>query len=177
MFAPECYRAEPVEALRQDVIFVGSYGYHKEWPYRQQLLNWLAATYGSRFTHYDHASHMRGHRLNQLYASAKIVVGDSCCLGFTGRDYWSDRVPETLGRGGVLIHPWIKGLDDDYQDSVHLRLYAYGDFAGLKDRIDELLHDADRERIRLAGHAHVKAHHTYTHRVQQMLDIIQREAQ
>jgi len=172
VFAPECYLAEPVPELVQDVIFVGSYGYHPEWPYRRELIDWLKTTYRSRFTHYDHASGMRGHRLNQLYASAKVVVGDSCCPGFTQTHYTSDRYFETPGRGGFLIAPRIVGIDH-LVDLAHVVLYSFGDFGQLKRMIDYFLkNDAERERIRLAGHEWVKAHHTYTHRVSEMLTII-----
>ena len=47
--------------------------------------------------------------INNLYASARVMVGDSC---FAGADrYWSDRVPEVLGRGGFLIFPKTPGLE------------------------------------------------------------------
>lgn len=173
VFEPECYLAEPDPSLAQDVIFVGSYGYHPEWSYRPQLLDWLAATYGSRFTHYDHASGMRGHRLNQLYASAKVVVGDSCCPGFKQRNYWSDRVPETLGRGGFLIHPWVRGIEQQFHHQQHFVEYEYGHLRNLATEIDYYLtHEDDRERIRRVGHEWVKAHHTYTHRMKAMLEIV-----
>jgi len=174
VFEPECSLAEPVPEMVQDVIFVGSYGYHPEWPYRRELIDWLKTTYRSRFTHHDHASGMRGHRLNQLYASAKVVVGDSCCPGFKQTRYWSDRVPETLGRGGFLIHPWIRGIEEQFQDRKHFIEYEYGNLRNLATDIQFYLeHTEARERIRLAGHEWVKAHHTYTHRVKAMLDIVE----
>lgn len=44
VFGPECYLAEPTSPHGNDVIFVGSKGYHPEWPYRPQLIEWLRAT-------------------------------------------------------------------------------------------------------------------------------------
>ena len=172
VYAPECYIADPVDSLVQDIIFVGSYGYHKQWPYRAQLIDWLRSTYGSRFTYYGHESVMRGRRLNQLYASAKVVVGDSCCPGFTQSNYWSDRIPETLGRGGVLIHPWIEGLGGcfgfgDFQP------YKYEDFRELKYHIERLLQEPQvRDQIRHQGFEAVRDRHTYTHRAQKILNVI-----
>lgn len=177
VYAPECYIAEPGPE-RYDVVFVGSgsNGYHPEWPYRKKLIDWLHATYGSRFRCFGRGTGrecVRGAALNELYASAKIVVGDSLCLGFDHSRYWSDRVPETLGRGGFLIHPHIDGLDEAYGYGRDLVAYEYGDFDGLKRVIDYYLdHGDDREQIRRSGHAHVKAHHTYTHRMQAMLDSV-----
>lgn len=175
VYAPECYLAEPDPALAQDVIFVGSYGYHKQWPYRKQLIDWLKATYGSRFTHFDHGSGLRGHCLNRFYASTKIVIGDSCNPGFIQKAYWSDRCPETLGRGGFLIHPFVPGMEQHFKDRAHFVCYRFGDFAQLKTLIEYYLtNDDDRERIRRAGLDHVKAYHTYTHRVQAMLEIVKK---
>ena len=173
VFAPECYLAEPDPALVQDVIFVGSYGYHAQWPYRKQLIDWLKETYGPRFTHYDHDSGMRGHRLNQLYASAKVVIGDSCCPGFTQARYWSDRVPETLGRGGFLIHPLICGMRESFEGGTHLDYYAFLDWQELHERIAYFLqHEEKRRLIQSSGHSHVKAQHTYTNRLQEVLAIV-----
>lgn len=174
VFAPECYLAEPDPGLVQDLAFVGSLGYHKEYQHRSQLIEWLQKTYGPRFRHYDHGSQMRGHRLNQLYASARVLVGDSCLLN--GQEFYSsDRIPETTGRGGFLLHPWVKGVTDGtlYVDGEHLVTWPLGDWDALRTLIDYYLtHDAERERIRRAGHKHVKAYHSYTHRVQAMLEII-----
>jgi hypothetical protein len=163
-----------VPELVQDLAFVGSRGYHPEYGHRPQLIEWLQKTYGSRFTHYDHGSKMRGHRLNQLYASAKVVVGDSCLL--EGQEkYSSDRIPETLGRGGFLLHPEVKRVTDGglYTNEVHLITWRLGEWEILRRTIDFYLDwPEDRERIRRAGHAHVKAHHTYTNRVKAMLEIV-----
>lgn len=166
VYGPECYLADPDPALEQDVIFVGSYGYHPEHAYRKQLIDWLKATYGSRFTHYDHSSGMRGHHLNQLYASAKVVIGDSCNVGFTQSRYWSDRVPETLGRGGALIHPWIEGMQGQFTPD-DFQTYVFGDLQSLGAAIDWLLNNPDRQTsLRGRGHRTVLSRHTYTHRVQ-----------
>lgn len=177
VYGRECAMAEPGPE-RYEVIFVGSgsNGYHPEWPYRKRLIAWLHETYGERFTLFGRGGKrecVRGAALNELYASAKVVVGDSLCLGFDHPRYWSDRVPETIGRGGFLIHPQIPGLEENYRAGEHLATYRYGDFDGLKATIDRYLaHDEEREQIRRAGHAHVKAHHTYVHRMAWMLDVL-----
>jgi len=175
--ADECYIADGVHPTR-DVIFVGSGpGYHSEWGYRGELLRWLGATYGPRFRHYGgRGQAIRGYGLNRLYASAKVIVGDSLVPGFTHEGYCSDRRYETPGRGGFMVHPRIGGLDDGFQDGVNTALYTFGDFAGLRDQIDYYLtHDEERELVRRDGHEHVKAHHTYTHRLSRMLDVLREE--
>lgn len=165
----DCYIAEPVEAYKHDVIFVGSRDYHKEWSYRPKLIDWLKANFGERFGHYgnDGIKQLRGPELNQLYASAKVAVGDSLCLGFKHKNYWSDRVYETRGRGGFLIHPEIEGLDD------RLVKYPYGDFERLKKLINYWVkYDESREALRKQYHNYVRLNHTYNNRMAQMIGVV-----
>src|SRR2546425_6987535 len=131
-------------------------------------------TYGNRFGKYGHPQQtIRNQELNDLYASAKIAVGDSVCVDFKHEMYWSDRVYETLGRGGFIIHPYIKGLEQEFTDKENIVFYEYGNFAQLKELIDYYLeHEFERWNIQYAGHEYVKANCTYHNRLQQMLDIV-----
>lgn len=173
VYGPECVQGEPKGRYKADVAFVGSSRtYHPEWPWRQELIAMLQEEYGRRFRLWPQGRSVRGSNLSDLYASTKVVVGDSCFAGQC-RDYWSDRVAETLGRGGFLLFPRVDGLEADFIDGEHLVLYEAGDAAGLKALIDRWLRDPEgRDRIRLAGHEHVKAHHTYVHRMQEMLGVL-----
>ena len=169
-----CYRAEKIPAFEHDIAFVGSLGYHPKYFHRPQLIHWLQQTYGPRFRHYDHSSAMRGHRLNELYASVRVLVGDSCLLdGQTA--YSSDRIPETMGRGGFLLHPWVNGVTDGtlYTNGEHLITWPLGDFDALRTQIEYYLpREEERRKISDAGMAHVLANHTYRHRVTRMLEIV-----
>lgn len=185
VFEPECYMAKPTyesEADKLPVLFVGGgnrvgeengYG-HPEWPYRDQLITWLDDNYGGRFHKFGHPQRtIRNDELNQLYADTKVVVGDSVCIGFNHTYYWSDRVYETIGRGGFLIHPYIKGLEEEFIDGETIVFYEYGNFEQLKEKIDYYLeHDEEREAIRIKGHEMVKSKCTYTDRLKQMLSTI-----
>jgi hypothetical protein len=171
----ECVPGNYRESLASDVAFVGSvHGYHKEWPYRNKLHQWLSKTYKDRYVKHGHPeSLVRGQDLNDLYASAKVVVGDTLCPGFKKPYYWSDRVYETVGRGGFLIHPRITGLEEEFVDGEHLRLYDYGDFTGLKSLIDQYVEDdAERKRIAATGQAFVRANCTYTERLIQAFGVM-----
>lgn len=187
VFEPECDLANKSDN-NYDVLFVGGgdregsrdiYG-HPEWNYRNQLITWLYDTFGKRFTKFGHPQKtIRNRELNQLYIDAKVTVGDSVCTfwddGSRHTYYWSDRVYETLGRGGFLIHPYIKGLEEEFTDGQHLVYYEYGNFDQLEGLINYYLsddHAQEREQIRLAGHEFVKNHATYTHRMANMLDIV-----
>ena len=169
VFDQECYY-KPQKLLR-DVIFVGSKTYHPEWPYRPQLIDWLSSNY-RKFEHWGGGGKgvVRGDKLNKLYASTKVVVGDSLCPNFTYPDYWSDRIYETMGRGGFIIHPYISGLEREFTDGENVVFYEYGNFDELKKLIDYyLIHDAEREKIRIAGHNFVKENCTYKNRWQTVL--------
>ena len=165
----------PVKNKTHDVIFVGSKRYHPEWKYRPQLITFLEKTYGDRFTLYggDGEGVVRGNDLNKLYARTKVVVGDSLCPKFTYSYYWSDRVYETLGRGGFMIHPYIKGMEEEFEQGKHLDFYKFRNFGDLKSKIDYYLeNDDEREKIRLAGHKLVKENYTYLNRWEYILDTL-----
>ena len=163
---------KPVKKFEHEVIFVGSRKYHPEWTYRGQLIGYLEKTYGSKFEHWgnDGLGTVRGKKLNELYASSKIVVGDTLCPNFNYPDYWSDRVYETLGRGGFIIHPHVPGMENEFVDKEHLVFYEYNNFGQLKSLIDYYSeHDEEREKIRLAGHKLVKEKYTYKNRWEHIL--------
>lgn len=158
-----------------DVIFVGSKGYHNEWKWRPELINWLYQTYGDRFKHYgnDGLGVVRGDELNRLYASTKIAVGDTLCLNFNYPYYLSDRVFETTGRGGFLLMPYIKGIEDLFEVGKEIITFKFGDFKDLKKKIDYYLeHDEEREKIRIAGFERTKKDHTYKNRWIKILETI-----
>jgi len=164
-----CYFGKPVEKYKSKVAFVGSYHYHKEWPYRKMLIDWLARTYGKDFKLWGATELVRGDDLNNLYASADIVVGDSTYSPF----YWSDRVPETTGRGGFLIHPHTEGLDEQYPYYKALIPYDAGDFTQLKEIIDYFLaNPAERQKVKEFALENAKKKHTYKIMCQYVIDTL-----
>lgn len=173
VYEEECYTGDFDQRFNFDVVFVGSKRYHEEWQYRPQLVNWLEQTFGRRFGHFgnDGIVPLRGAALNNLYASAKVVVGDTLCIGFDYPYYWSDRIYETTGRGGFMIHPYIKGLETEFEDGAEVLFYEYGNFEQLKEKIVWALeNDAKRKFIQQAGHERTKAEHTYTQRLQTIIE-------
>lgn len=158
-----------------DVIFVGSKGYHHEWPWRPQLINWLADTYKDNFKHFggDGLGVVRGHELNKLYSSSKIAIGDTLCINFDYPYYMSDRIFETTGRGGFTIFPYIKGIEECFEIGKEIVTFKFGDFEDLKKKIDYYLTaDLEREKIRLAGFERTKKDHTYKDRWIKILEEI-----
>lgn len=172
----EMFEPNPDPELQGDIVFVGGgkeYA-HKEWPYRKQLIRFLESNYPNEYRKYGHPQKLvRENDLNQLYVNAKIVIGDSLNVGFNHPNYWSDRVYETIGRGGFIIHPRIKGLEKDFVENKEIVLYDYENFGELADKIHYYLNnDKEREKIRKAGFERVKKEHTYVNRMKEMLDVI-----
>lgn len=172
----ECIGGTPRPEYESDLVFVGSWqpGYHREWKHRPQLVRFLRREFGDRTAFWpkpgEHA--VRGEPLRDLYASVKIAVGDSCLSGGATR-YWSDRIPETMGRGAFLIHPWVEGIDEHFTPGLHLITWHPNDWDDLRSKLGRFLADDEgREQVAAAGRAHVLAHHTYTVRIRQILEMV-----
>jgi len=177
--APECEPGIRSGLLESDVAFVGSWqgGYHPEWPHRRQLVDWLQASpFNVTFWPPPGQPAIRGTKLRALYASTKVVVGDSCLVPYPNGDpvcrYFSDRIPETIGRGGYLIHPRVAGVTDGtlYTEGEHLGCWGLGDWDELGYQIETALqHPDQRAAVTAAGRAHVLADHTYEVRMRRLL--------
>jgi hypothetical protein len=173
----------PRDHFRSDIAFVGGWdGYgHTEWFHRRQLVEFLQTEYGDRVQFWpkkgQHA--IRGVDLADLYASVKVVVGDSCLVpdadGSWTR-YCSDRVFETIGRGAYLIHPYVDGVISEksgtaLQAGKHLGAWRISDWGGLRDEIDEALDDPEaRDIVAKAGYEHVRENHTYRNRLEALIN-------
>ena len=84
--------------------------------HRSRLVKWLRKNYDRQVKFWPEPNQhaVRGDDLTDLYASVKVVVGDSCLVpkpdGSPMTHYCSDRIPETLGRGGLLLHPVVEDV-------------------------------------------------------------------
>jgi hypothetical protein len=180
--ASECFPGKPRPEFEHDVVFVGSarpYAHSNEWPFRDRMVLWLTDTYGPRFAHYGPGGQatirngINGDQtvLNDLYASARVVVGDS----IHRYGYVSDRLTETLGRGGILVFPRSPAVDAlGYIDGTHYIAYEPGDLDALDWAIATALAlpPVERDAMRTAAMAHTRAHHTFTHRMDTLLDVV-----
>jgi len=177
VFDDEAYMLPP-KRVSYDILFTGSSNYHPEYPFRQQLIAFLSETYGDRFLHVGKDTVMgnvRGEALNQLYANAKVTIGDTLNIGFSYPWYSSDRLFEVTGRGGFLIYPDIQGLDTFFKRDKEVVFYKHGDLTDLKEKIDHYLNnESEREAIRKAGFERTKRDHLYSHRWNFILETIKK---
>lgn len=163
------------EEYASDIAFVGSWagGYHRESQHRYELVNWLKQNYGDRCRFWPPKGQpsIRGKDLQDLYASTKVVVGDSCMVPHLKR-YWSDRIPETTGRGAFLLHPEVEGL---HVQHPHLVTWPAGNWSLLAEKIQRALeYDRDRQRIAKLAREDTILNHTYERRMEQLVETMKK---
>lgn len=154
-----------------EIAFVGSWagGYHRESVHRYQLIEHLKERWGDLVAFWPERgrSSIRGQDLCDLYASTRIVVGDSCMVPNLSY-YWSDRVPETTGRGAFLLHPEVVGLAAQHPSLI---TWQAGDWGQLDELIQHYLdRDDERERIASACRFETLSRHTYEVRMLELFD-------
>lgn len=162
IYKPECYMEESERS--QDIVFIGSH--NPLYPYRNKVLNFVKENYQLTWLGATDTNEVRGRALNALYGTTKLVLGDSVY----SPHYWSNRVVETLGRGGFLIHPNVPGIEQEYP---YLVTYKYDDFEDLKSKIDFYLsHDKEREDIRKWNFEWVRDKYTMDKKCEELLKIV-----
>tara|TARA_R110001592_G_scaffold335117_1_gene619708 strand:- start:6914 stop:7894 length:981 start_codon:yes stop_codon:yes gene_type:complete len=177
-----CFIGTPIKNLNKEILFVGTVD-HPIYKHRIPLINFLEKTYGDKFLHLggNNSDEIRNSDLNDIIASVKVVIGDS----LYNPQYWSNRIYETIGRGGFMLHSNIEGIDEEYEIGKHFDVYnIYGenhwgrniDFNHLKSKIDYYLsNNIIRENIALEGMNFTKKNHTLMNRSKQVVDIITKE--
>lgn len=178
--------------FEREVGFVGTwlnYGHRGVWPWRFEMVSHLRRTRGTKFRSWPRGSRqVRGQELNDLYASVKVIVGDSC-LANGATHYWSDRVPETLGRGGFLLHPTVEGMDEFFPIGRYVKVpgfshvaalpwrFSVGDLDELDEKVDAALALTDEQRDALVAEAieWVRQHHTYLVRMRWLTEHVAKE--
>lgn len=148
------------------IVFTGSVDYHYEYPFRPKMIKTIQNRYGHIF---QVKQGVREKDLNNLYARAKVVIGDHIFAGEPR--YCSDRLPESAGRGAFIIYPATEGITEEWEQ-YGLVTYKPQDIADLTDKIDYYLNPAhEQERVlrRNKLQDYVQKNHTYTHRLKEIL--------
>lgn len=142
-----------------DILFVGGIGYG-----RDKFVQELRERYGERFKHVLKGCY--GLSLAVEISRAKIVVAPDSPV--TDR-YWSNRVYNVLRLGGFLLHPWSEGISCQYHP--YLLTYSRNE---LPELIDTWIEEVDaRQKVAVIGSQWTMQYHTYRHRCQELLKIVQ----
>lgn len=156
--------------LRHCAVFVGSVIPNIHGSHRRSLMMWARSWARPRggFMHYGTGSggRMWGQNLSDLYASVDVVLGDSAPAPF----YWSDRLPITMGRGGLLAYPETDGLTEQGFTSDHMVLFKRGDFRGLGRKLEALSPGRWREMTD-AALTLVEERHMWTNRLRMIAEV------
>lgn len=147
-----------------DILFTGSF--RGGGVGRESFVRGMSERYGSGF--YQATGHHR-ENLRALIARSKIVVAPDHPIT---DNYWSNRVYLTLGFGGFLLHPYAETLTQHYAHGREIVYYRSRE--ELHEQIAYYLsHPEEREAIQEAALQRSLAEHTYRHRVEQMLSILE----
>lgn len=151
-----------------EILFTGMINHGQK---RAAHVAHLKERYGDRFGVLGdggprHRKH--GRALADLFASVKIVVAPD---GPNTDLYWSNRVYLTTGLGGFLLHPYCKGLTEQYEEGEELLFYKDQD--DLDRLIDEYCVMADgREWMRKTGFNATVHRNLYRHRCAVLIDVM-----
>lgn len=172
--------APAVPRHRCKVAFTGSWmSYHPEHPQRREMVWFFTRTFGEDFRALPKNRKPRivGKELASLYASVDVLIGDS--LVMPGISTTSDRWPESLGRGGVLVGPHnpLYSEPDGPFYVEGIPSWEPGDFDDAKRVVDEVLEWTPEHRLAIRRRAieMMTIGHTYTHRAAAMLETLRAE--
>jgi hypothetical protein len=163
IYDPECLLYAPERPY--GVGFVGSI--NPIYPKRQELLQRLHESYpGFKWVGRLDTNEMRGLQLNEFYRYVKVLIGDTVY----SPNFWSNRVVETLGRGGFLIHQDVEGIKEEYP---YLVTYEKDNYADLKAKIEYYLeHEDERRDLIKKNHEWVKSRYLASHKCQELIDMV-----
>jgi len=172
-----CYIAPSNNNEKYDILFVGG-SEHQYHQYRKPLIRHLKETYNDRFLHVgsprivnnrvvSNEHQYRMDDLNKLISNCKIIIGESVEQEY----YWSNRLYETIGRGGFCLHAYTKGIEQEYTPGEHFDVFTRNDnFEDLDYKINKYLADEPlRLAIAKAGFNFTKETHTLHNRCKQLV--------
>ena len=119
------------------------------------------------------AEHVPNDELHRVYSSAGIVLNDHW-EDMREHGYISNRVYDALACGALVLSDDVPGLTERFGEAVAV----YRSREELHELIERLLADpAERRRRGELGRATVLAGHTFAHRVEELLAVVQERVQ
>lgn len=132
---------------------------------REDFVRFMKKTYGSQFVHIEKGLYREELR-DQIANSAIVVAPDS---PVTDR-YWSNRVYNAAGFAAFLIHPYCKGLVEQY-GPISMAYYSNRD--ALRRVIEQALEDNETcHRFSKQALERTKKEHLYRHRCEKLIQIV-----
>lgn len=87
------------------------------------------------------------------------------------------RVFHALGAGAMVLNDYCFELEQLFEVGKEIVTFKFGDLGELREKLMwYTFHDAERERIARAGYERGRKQHTFTARIRQILDVVEREA-
>lgn len=159
-------RGEPwkeAHGMRNNILFTGDprggakrLSFHKE----------MTSVFGGRYVNIRSGCYRED--LKRVIASTDIAVAPDAPVT---NNYWSNRVYNTLGFGGFLLHPYCAELAKEYKQSDEIVFYTNRE--QLRDWIEFYTNRPDvRQAMSEAGLQRTIAQHLYKHRCQDLLRIV-----
>ena len=153
---PQAYPNAPVAMKKYDIGFVGFVTF----PKRAEMLDRLFKEfpnfwYGQRL--FEECA--------EVYRKSRIVFNTAAVDDINMRCF------EATATGSFLLTEWVPTLSECFEDGKHLVTYKTMDEAIEKARY-YLEHEEEREAIAKAGMDHTLTNHTYKHRAEKILEVI-----
>ena len=158
-----------------DIVFMGN-NYGNQFPLgkvRIQMINYLRATYGSKFRVFGNIQSADGnvnhsqHDEAAIYRRSKLAINLS---HFNIQRYTSDRMLRILGCGVPCLTHNFEGLEKDFKPDENVIVWTT--INELKSKIDLLLSDYGKaKQIGAAGNRLAVNNFTFNHMVQNLLNL------
>lgn len=111
---------------------------------------------------------VEGSEFSSVCSSSRVVLGVNPSKAANATTYASDRMWMVILGGGFYLGARTAGVDRMLLDGVHCGWYS--DIAECVELVRRYLADhVTRERVRAAGEAFVRTHHTYDQRIGNLL--------
>jgi O-antigen biosynthesis protein len=176
---PWVMRPDPVPELAHELVYVAN-SRNVLRPIARDLLGTERdlAIWGTRWeglidTSRVVAEHVPNGELHRVYSSAGIVLNDHWD-DMREHGYISNRIYDALACGAPVLSDDVPGLAERFGDAVAV----YRSPEELHEWIERLLGDPEERRRRgQLGRETVLAEHTFAHRVQRLLEVVQERVQ